>query len=80
MFRLIQRSSDADFTSRDFQTLDEAVWASRESIADFLIEQYVGGGLAPRRVVKYRFGQFELIWSRKQKDPDQQTCCKCPEA
>jgi hypothetical protein len=56
MFRLIQRSSDADFTSRDFQTLDEAVWATRESIEDFLIEQYVGGGLAPRRVVKYRFG------------------------
>jgi hypothetical protein len=60
MFKLIQRSSGADFTSRDFQTLDEAVLTALESIEDYLIEQHVGGGLATPRVVKYRFGQFEM--------------------
>ncbi len=61
MHRLIQRSSAPyRFKATLFKTLDEAVWAARESDEDYLIEELSEGGVVAVKVVKYRLGEFEL--------------------
>jgi hypothetical protein len=60
MRRLIQRSgAPYRFKATMFKTLDEAVWAARESDEDYLIED-LAEGVIPVKVVKYRLGEFEL--------------------
>jgi hypothetical protein len=61
MFKLIQRNREAPyrFKGTPFKTLDEAVWAARETNEDFVVEE-MASGVVPAKVVKYRLGEFEM--------------------
>ena len=60
MYTLIQRSGPPyQFKGTRFQSIDDAVWAARESNDDYLIEE-APSGVAPARIVKYRLGEFEM--------------------
>jgi hypothetical protein len=61
MFRLVQRSGTPyRFKAKIFESLDQAVWAARESDEDYLIEEMPSGVDPTPKVVKYRLGEFEM--------------------
>jgi hypothetical protein len=63
MFTLIRRSEQnglPSYAAHRFEYLDEAVWASRETNDDYVIEEGTCG-VAPARIVRYRIGQNEMI-------------------
>lgn len=62
MFLLVQRFGENRqyrFNARKYEFLDDAVWAARESAADYLIEKATYG-VAPAEIVKYRIGEREM--------------------
>jgi hypothetical protein len=63
VFTLIRRSEQNGshcYVALRFKYLDEAVWASRETNDDYLIEE-AACGVAPARVMGYRIGTIEMV-------------------